>query len=271
MTTEYNVPVRPAPLLERSEKIGALAVALAKAQAEFTEIERNCKGQSGNRTFFYADFAAIRAATNPALTKYGLALLSSFAVEILPVRDGGPELARVWVQTELIHGESEQYLRTPVVETFVPEADVKAQGGATSYFRRYQARTLLGVADEEADGEGERLENARSAPPPVAGSQGGNFRCAAGQRHTSAQGAKECPGASAHGAGDGTLEPGKDPASMNGPVDESPTVKQLQDAVGKKDWKACVQILSKLSDGEMKRRLTETYNAARFGQKEQRA
>lgn len=254
-------------LIEKSEKFGAVCAALAKAQGEFGEIERNCEGQAGNRRFTYADFAAIRAAVIGPLTKNGLALFSGFAVELV---DGGTV---VKVQTELVHGDSGEWLRTPAVELDVAQGtDPKTIGGLPTYFRRYQARTLLGIADEEADGEGERIATARTAAPPAANgpANGARFRCQHGHPHTTAQGAKDCKDAAAtpeDGAppapADRTLEPGHDPKSMGG--DLTPAM-ICQRAIASKDWASFLRIIDQVKGAEGDR-LRNAYNAARYPRK----
>jgi hypothetical protein len=248
-----TIPLSPLPLIERSPTFALVAGALAKAQAAFTEIERNSVGQDGNRRFNYADFAAMRAATVGPLTTNGLALFSGFRT----VRDGDRVL--VQVQTELVH-ESGEYLRTPLLELALASEDgPKRIGAVSTYFRRYQARTLLGIADEEADGEGEPIESARSAPPPAAGEPRGNFRCRHGHTHTSAQGAKECQDAPAQDAGPGPLEPGVDVPAMN-----EDHVKTCREAIEKGDWPGFLGRIAKVESAAAVKDLRALYQAARY-------
>lgn len=247
-TDRLDRPAGPAPLLERSETFAKVALALAKAQASFTEVEKNCTAKvpmksGGSYSFDYADLAAIRAATSPALTANGLAILASVSTEVLD-----KERIRVSVQTELIH-ESGEWFRTPRLFLDVFAGDQKLIGGTSTYFRRYQAQNLLGIAaedDKDADGAGERKETYRSAPPPPASISGvnpGRFQCRYGHKHTTAEGAKTCTGDGApagEAPADQTSPPAAPPAAPEDPV------AVCQAALEKKDWRAYLGAIGKV-------------------------
>lgn len=162
-------------LIEKSEKWGAIATALAKAQAEFPDIEMDMEASIQTRTggrygYEYASLAAIRKAVTPALAKNGIALVQAAENVATDPSSGDPEDGpshRVAVQTELLHGESEQFFRHPVLEVEVPD-EIKEIGIATSYFRRYQILALLGLAPEKDvdTGEGTAQKSQRRAAPP---------------------------------------------------------------------------------------------------------
>lgn len=236
-----------ATLIEKSEKFGALALALAKAQGEFEEVEKNCVARipmksGGSYSFEYADLAAIRNATTPALTKYGIALIQAFETVRIAAERDRPARAIIRVQTELLHGESEQWMRTPLLEIEADANDAKAIGGASTYFRRYQVQTLLAIAaedDTDADGQGQRKENTRSAPPS--------------QQRSAPP--RQAPSA------DKTLEPGEDPPSMQ-TTDVAATVRA---AIAKQDWRTALQTATALPSGPLKASLMEEYRSARHG------
>ncbi len=259
------------PLIERSENFAAIAAALAKAQSEFLPVEKNCTAKISSKrtgqtfTYDYADRAAIRDATIPALTKYGLALFHAIATEP-PDNDGEPRegeqrgLTRISVQTELVH-ESGEWFRTPLLEIDVDAGEIKEVGIVATYFSRYQTEKLLGIAAEEGDAEGERKENFRAAPP-AAGA--GNFRCANGHRHTTAQGAKECKDATPAGG----VEPGNDAAPMTGGSEEPAQPDHatiVRKAIATKDWQTALTTLTALPPGKLKEDLKTEYQAARHG------
>jgi hypothetical protein len=242
-------------LMERSPTFAAIATALAKAQAGFLPIEKNCtariQSKSGaSYTYDYADLSAIRDATVAALTANCIALVH--AVETVS-EDGS---SRVRVQTELIH-ESGEFFRSPILEALVDSGDIKQVGIATTYFRRYQVQTLLGIAPEEdkdADGAGERKENFRS-PPPAPSQQGARFTCSHGHKHTSADGAKNCK--------DGTPPPTevKSEEEKN-PAAQATALAELQALLDDKQWNPAIGAIGKLS-GQARKDGQALYNAAR--------
>lgn len=114
--------------------------ALAAAQAEFDEIPCDKVGQDGNRKFKYADLSNIRKATQPALSRHGLALW-----HMTDIRDGQPVLV-----TGLNHGASETYIAS--VHPLSPGLQVKHRGAELTYLRRYSVSAILNVVgDADAD------------------------------------------------------------------------------------------------------------------------
>lgn len=142
-----------------SPSITRLAVALAKAQAGFTVIERTREvtvkpKESPSYTFRYAPLDVVLAATLPALNANGLSLVS------LPIM-GGDRL-----RTLLLH-ESGEFI---AVEVLMPEFQGPQKfGSALTYMRRYSIISLLGVASEEDDdgnaAEGNHIEKKTDRPP----------------------------------------------------------------------------------------------------------
>ncbi len=113
-----------------------LAAALVAAQAEMDNATMN----SINPHFRsrYADLAAVRAATLPALNKHGLSLLQYF----IPDTNGG-----VVLRTRLLHETGE------FIDSAYPIALDKPQamGSAITYGRRYCWAAMCGIAAEEDD------------------------------------------------------------------------------------------------------------------------
>lgn len=132
--------------MQKSETIGALAAALAKAQSKM----RHAVKDSLNPHFrsHYANLAAgIDAARGP-LTENGLAVLQ-FPCD----REDGAGL-----ETMLAHSSGEW-----VSESFtlpVNKEDAQGYGSALTYARRYAYLAICGLAADDDDGEG-----ARKAPP----------------------------------------------------------------------------------------------------------
>lgn len=127
--------------------IGPLFEALAKAQAEFTEMSRDAQVSFDKRTFNYATLAEVLASVRPALNKYGLALLQPF--------DGDK------VTTILAHGSARFEVDAPLPAW----ADVQKLGSALTYIKRYQVKSLLGVNDGEDDDGNESVGSGKVPEP----------------------------------------------------------------------------------------------------------
>jgi hypothetical protein len=114
-----------------------LAEALSKAQAEM----KNAVLNKTNPHFRskYADLAAVRDATLPALNKYGLAL-----TQCMIIRD-----TALILRTVLSHASGE----TMTSEYPLPNVPDKPQimGSAQTYARRYCWAAMCGIAAEEDD------------------------------------------------------------------------------------------------------------------------
>lgn len=140
-----------------------LASALAKAQAEMENAPLN-KTNPHFRSK-YADLAAIRDATMPALAKNGLAI-----VQFTKVCDDGS----IRLVTRLMHQSGE----TIEGEYPLPMAADKPQvmGSAITYARRYCWAAMCGITADEDDDANEAQANApkqapKAAPKPPAGRQ----------------------------------------------------------------------------------------------------
>lgn len=138
------------------EKLPELYAALAKAQGGFAPIAKNRSvtiqpkqdRETGYKppayTFRYADLEAIIAATRPALSANGLAL-----VQLVTDEGGGAKLL-----TALLHTSGAAL----VSEYPIPkmgDRDPKQYGALLTYMRRYMVTPLLGVAaDDDLDENG---------------------------------------------------------------------------------------------------------------------
>ncbi len=117
----------------------SIAAALVAAQMEMGKALK----QSNNPHFRskYADLGNVMDACIPALNKAGIAVIQ-------PTVDD--ENGR-YVETVLIHGESEEQLkcRVPLI---VQKNDMQGYGSAVTYARRYGLMTMAGIAPEDDDG-----------------------------------------------------------------------------------------------------------------------
>ena len=124
--------------MHTSESIAALSAALAKAQGEMQNAPLNKTNPHFKSR--YADLAAIRDATVPALSKNGLAVMQYTSMD-----DSG----RMRLHTRLSHSSGEW------VESLYPIPLDKPQvmGSAITYGRRYCWSAMCGIsADDDDDG-----------------------------------------------------------------------------------------------------------------------
>lgn len=143
----------------KSEQINELALALSHAQSEI----KGAKADSANPFFKskYADLHSVWEACRPALAKYGLSVVQT--------TDEDKETSRVILVTTLLH-KSGQWIegRLPLY----PKAmDAQSIGGAITYGRRYALSAIVGIAQEDDDGESAMArpqQNSYSAPKPSA-------------------------------------------------------------------------------------------------------
>jgi len=135
-----------------SANIGALAGAMAKAQAE---VEGAAKDRvNPHFKSSYATLASVWDACRGALSKHGIAVVQS------PVADG----ALVTVTTLLAHSSGE-WIRS-ALSAQARDATPQSVGSAVTYLRRYGLAAMVGVAPEDDDGQ---LAQPSHAPAPQKG------------------------------------------------------------------------------------------------------
>jgi hypothetical protein len=143
----------------RSEAIGALVGALAKAQGSYEPIRKNrtvtvTMKSGGKYDFRYATLDAVLDATRTALAVNGLAITATIGDKLLTVL--------------LVH-ESGQWLAS-VANIPAPAGDWQAFGSAITYARRYLISTMLGVSSESDDdgtaASGHKVENMETQVDP---------------------------------------------------------------------------------------------------------
>lgn len=122
----------------QSTELKDLAAALAKAQAEIKPALKD-----SDNPFFkskYADLASVQSACMPHLTKNGLSVVQT-------IRHESNETMLV---TILLHS-SGQWMKSvaPVKPT---KNDPQGLGSALTYMRRYSLASMVGVAQEDDDG-----------------------------------------------------------------------------------------------------------------------
>lgn len=131
-------------MLNKSETIGKLSVALVKAQAEMPTVLFDAKNPF--LKYKYATLGAVVSISKPILAKYGLAITQ------FPISQEG----RIGVTSILVH-ESGEYIENTV--SLVPENSkgttlAQQAGIVITYLRRYSWAAILGMyADEDGDGQ----------------------------------------------------------------------------------------------------------------------
>src|SRR4249920_822361 len=131
-----------------SNKIGALATALAKAQAEIANPEKSLTAtiaspfpREGQRTFRYASLSTGLDIVRKCLGQHEIATVQSTAID--------RETGLIRLTTTLVHASGEwvssDWPVCPVSETAAPHR----MGAALTYARRYALFTLVGIAGED--------------------------------------------------------------------------------------------------------------------------
>lgn len=127
--------------MQMSENINELAAALAKAQGEMKNA-----GKTSDNPFFkskYADLAEILNAVREPLSKYGLSVSQLYDGMGMPDKT-------ITVTTLLMHS-SGQYIGNSANYP-VAQADIQGVGSAITYARRYSLAAILGLSQEDDDG-----------------------------------------------------------------------------------------------------------------------
>ena len=125
-----------------SETIGAIATALAKAQAELSNPEKTLtatiQARSGERTFRYASLASGLDIVRKCLGQHEIAVMQTTAID----------QGQITLITLLAHASGEWVSSLwPVCPAGETSAQLK--GAALTYARRYALFTLVGIAGED--------------------------------------------------------------------------------------------------------------------------
>jgi ERF superfamily len=133
---------------QSSTSVGALAAALAKAQAEIANPEKSLTAtiispfpREGTRTFRYAPLSSGLDLVRKCLGQHEIATVQATAID----RDSG----LIRLTTTLVHASGEwvssDWPVCPLTETAAPQR----LGAALTYARRYALFTLVGIAGED--------------------------------------------------------------------------------------------------------------------------
>ena len=124
--------------MRTSDSIVELVKALVAARKAFTPVLRDSTAQVGaNRSYTYADLAAVLEATMPALLAHGLVVVQAI------------DAASSMLITRLVHTSGE-WIES---EYLLPlDAPPQQLGSALTYGRRYSLQAVLCLAAEDDDG-----------------------------------------------------------------------------------------------------------------------
>lgn len=127
----------------QSNEIGELAAALAAAQATFTFAAKDstaAMGSAGKRK--YADLQSVLEAVREGLTANGLAVVQA----PMPADNG------IKLRTTLAH-KSGQWMASELCLPQDRMGGVQGMGSALTYARRYALAAMVGIAQDDDDGE----------------------------------------------------------------------------------------------------------------------
>lgn len=130
-------------LMLTSENLDALATALSAAQGEIKDASKD--SVNPHLKSKYADLAEVLQTARPILSKFGLALVQGVAYSV----EGGA--GQVHVTSRLLH-KSGQWLESQISIPVVKQ-DAQGIGSATTYGRRYGASAIIGISQDDDDGE----------------------------------------------------------------------------------------------------------------------
>lgn len=134
--------------MQRSETIGGLISALAKAQSEFTFAAKESKNPAfGSR---YADLASVIAAVRPVLSKHNIAFLQ--------LEECNVAMQTASVTTSLHHGEEWVSVTSEAPAVGQKGFNVQSIGSAWTYLRRYTLQAVCGLASDDDDGNSLAVE-----------------------------------------------------------------------------------------------------------------
>lgn len=143
--------------MNKSDSIKELAIALNKAQAEFSPAPENAQSNRNK----YADLGSIIETVKPILAKHGLS--------ISQLVEGNAN--EVGITNLLMHDSGEwleSYISMPIGDA-KGNSPAQAAGSIISYLRRYSLAAALGVySGDDTDGNAPRPQEKKASAPVAA-------------------------------------------------------------------------------------------------------
>ena len=131
--------------MNKSESIKEIATALCAFQRVIEGAKKGSTGQIGNQRYKYADLEAVWEAIREPLAANGMSVTQTFLES---------DLGRVIIETTLLHTSGEWIggsLSMPMTKN-----DPQMAGSAITYGRRYALAAILGIYQEDDDGDTQR-------------------------------------------------------------------------------------------------------------------
>src|SRR5277367_6181633 len=164
-----------------SDTIGAIAAALAKAQAELTNPEKSLIAtirashpRENDQTFRYAALSSGLDIVRKALGGHEISTVQTTAID--------KEAGLIRLTTTLAHASGEwlssEWPVCPLADTAAP----RRMGAALTYARRYALFTLVGIAGEDDVDAPDLLPPEQQTAKPYEPQAGGNGRLNGGKR-----------------------------------------------------------------------------------------
>src|SRR5271166_3207293 len=164
----FSPLMRRGAMQRSSETIGAIAAALAKAQAELTNPEKSLTAtiramnpREHDQTFRYAALSSGLDIVRKALGGHEIATVQTTSID----REAG----LIRLTTTLAHSSGEwlssEWPVCPIAETAAP----RRMGAALTYARRYALFTLVGIAGEDDLDAPDLAEDAKAEATNKAG------------------------------------------------------------------------------------------------------
>lgn len=146
--------------MRRSETFGAIAKALAAAQAEFKPVPKTKEAKvqtkkGGEYTYKYADLADVLGMAVPILAKHGISFLQpneriegKLFVTTLLAHESGEWMQSDGIEVDEMEWQWNEFEKKRILE----RADPRTIGGDFTYYRRYDGCSFIGIApDEDVD------------------------------------------------------------------------------------------------------------------------
>lgn len=147
------------PIIWTSESIAEISKSLVAFTSEITNPKTNATAKGKKYSFNYTDLAQILNTIRPVLAKHGLAVLQAPAYQTKEIKRENGEFygqATVSVETRVLHQSGE--FMASILESEIFALDNQSIGGAISYNRRYALVSMLGIAQEDDNGEMSAIE-----------------------------------------------------------------------------------------------------------------
>ena len=161
MEDKMTQPAQAMPVSSfMSSEIGELAAALAAAQGGFTFAAKDSVADMGTRggRRKYADLQSVLEAVRDGLAKNGLAVIQA------PM----PNASGITLRTTLAH-KSGQWIASELILPNDKMGGIQGMGSALTYARRYALAAMVGVAQDDDDGEAAMAASKAAEKQHIAG------------------------------------------------------------------------------------------------------